>query len=263
MLKDYKNIVILIFLTAWFFVVTGFITKSNEGLLCKEIKVNIIDSVHCSFVKAIEVRNAIIDAGYEIQGYPVQEVNIRNLENLIEENPYVKNAEVYTDIEGSLFVDVFQRKPVIRVMPNNKPGFYIDNNQVVLPLARGYTPNVLLVTGYLDFKIIEDGDIRRLVDSEDEELNRLLEFSKMVNKNTFWSNQIVQIYRAANGDFEIIPRVGAHQIIIGSLKNFEKKLTSLEKLYNQGFNKYGWNKYDKINLKYSNQIICTKRKYYD
>ncbi|MFW6222798.1 MAG: cell division protein FtsQ, partial [Bacteroidota bacterium] len=59
--------------------------------------------------------------------------------------------------------------------------------------------------------------------------------------------------------FEIIPRVGAHFIHFGSIDQYEWKFKKLKYLYKKGFSKEGWNKYEQINLKYKNQIICTKR----
>ncbi len=61
------------------------------------------------------------------------------------------------------------------------------------------------------------------------------------------------------GEYELIPRVGAHQILLGSMDQWEKKLRNLELLYEQGLSKYGWNTYQTISLKYTNQVICTKR----
>jgi len=43
------------------------------------------------------------------------------------------------------------------------------------------------------------------------------------------------------------------------MDQWEKKLRNLELLYEQGLSRYGWNTYQTINLKYTNQVICTKR----
>ncbi|HKK61967.1 MAG TPA: hypothetical protein VJ951_05375, partial [Bacteroidales bacterium] len=145
-------------------------------------------------------------------------------------------------------------------MPSGGEGYYIDTEWRILPLSDQYTPNVLLVSGNVNFSKEKNSTGALLVDnSEDRELNELMSFSKYAADHPFWRNQIVQVYRAKNGDFEIIPRVGAHQIIFGSMQNYKEKLEQLKLLYDQGLKKYGWNRYDKINLKYSNQIICTKR----
>ena len=90
-------------------------------------------------------------------------------------------------------------------------------------------------------------------------MNEIYRFSAFVTEHPFWREQIVQLYVNRQGEFELIPRVGAHQILMGSLDQWERKLKNLELLYEQGFSSYGWNTYGTINLKYTNQVICTKR----
>ena len=247
-------------LTASFIAVTGFGMRKNDTLLCKEIVISVSDSLEHRFITSNQVRKLIEEGEEELQGYPVESINTMNLEVLLEKNPYVSNAEVYMNVEGKLFADVYQRKPLIRVMPSGGEGYYIDTEWRILPLSDQYTPNVLLVSGNVNFSKEKNSTGALLVDnSEDRELNELMSFTKYAADHPFWRNQIVQVYRAKNGDFEIIPRVGAHQIIFGSMQNYKEKLEQLKLLYDQGLKKYGWNRYDKINLKYSNQIICTKR----
>ena len=119
---------------------------------------------------------------------------------------------------------------------------------------------VLLVTGKISIQEIQDKNGMRRADiEEDLQIQKLMSFARYVEKHEFWSTQIVQLYKAGDGDFELIPRVGAHQIAFGTMDDFEVKLRNLKLLYDQGLKKYGWNRYNKINLKYSNQIICTKR----
>ena len=48
-------------------------------------------------------------------------------------------------------------------------------------------------------------------------------------------------------------------VYLGKLENFENKLARLKEFYQKGLNQVGWNKYSRINLEFSNQIICTKR----
>jgi len=56
-----------------------------------------------------------------------------------------------------------------------------------------------------------------------------------------------------------VPRVGAHMIMLGSLENYRGKLHKLMVLYREGFSRVGWNQYEWINLKYKDQVICTKK----
>ena len=59
-------------------------------------------------------------------------------------------------------------------------------------------------------------------------------------------------------EFELIPRVGSQVIELGDADNLEEKFENLKLLYLEGFNKIGWNKYERISLKYKNQVVCTK-----
>ena len=60
-------------------------------------------------------------------------------------------------------------------------------------------------------------------------------------------------------EVELVPRVGNHRIMLGTLEGFEEKLAHLKLFYEQAIPKMGWEKYSMINLKYKNQIVCTKK----
>jgi cell division protein FtsQ len=260
MIKRIINIVIWLVLIAWFTVIMGFVRENNADLLCKQIVISISDSTDIKFVTADMVRELIQNSGITTQGYPLEGIRTRDLEQMMEKDPYVANAEVFVNVEGDLLVEIDQRKPLLRVMPGGKSGYFIDHEGVILPLSKNYSPMVLLVTGNIKIQEVPDSNGMLMADiEEDADLQKLMDFAGYVEKHEFWSTQIVQLYRAGNGDFELIPRIGAHQIQFGKLDDFEVKLRNLKLLYNQGLKKYGWNNYDKINLKYSNQIICTKR----
>ncbi len=260
MIRKIVHIVIWIALIFWFAVIMGFVSKSNSEILCGEIVVSISDTADVQFVTVEAVRKIIERSGINTQGYPAEGIRTRDLEFGIERDPYVRNAEVYMNVEGNLFIDVDQRRPLIRVMPNGKKGFYIDHEQRILPVSPDYSPMVLLLTGHVSIPETQDEKGNRMADAgADKEVQKLIDFAKLVTEHPFWSRQIMQLYRSPGGNYELIPRVGAHQIAFGTLDDYETKLMNLKLLYDQGLKKYGWNSYDKINLKYSNQIICTKR----
>jgi cell division protein FtsQ len=262
MIKKILHIVVWLGILCWFIFIMGFVSKSGDQLLCNRIIIEISDSTDVKFVTSEDVRSMITDSDIDIQGYPLLEINSRRLEAILENNPYIENTEAYTTINGDLFVDVEQRRPILRVMPGGRRGYYIDTNGEFLPLSSSYTPMVLLITGYLSLpQSMMDAGLapRDSTDVEYQYIHDVLELARYIDENQFWKDQIVQIYRNRKGEFEIIPRVGAHQILLGTLDNYKEKLRNLKLLYEQGFQKYGWNNYNQINLKYSNQVICTKR----
>lgn len=260
MIRRILHIAVWIALIAWFMVILGFVSRSNSALVCKQLDISVLDSGEVSFVTADMVRKVILNSAFETQGYPVEHIRTREIESLVESNPYIENAEVFVNIDGDLKIEIEQRKPLLRLMSGGKRGFYIDRRGVIIPLSDNYSPMVLLVSGNIKVSEYQDAKKVRHIDiEEDIPMQQLMEFAGYIDAHPFWNSQIVQLYRTKSGEYEIIPRVGAHQIQMGTLDEYEVKLRNLKLLYDQGLKQYGWNSYNKINLKYSNQVICTKR----
>jgi cell division protein FtsQ len=129
-------------------------------------------------------------------------------------------------------------------MPDNGESYYIDSQGNFMPENR-YVTDLLIATGTISRKYAQ---------------SRLTTVAKTIMQDDFWKNQIVQINVLSNGTIELVPRVGDHIIYLGSPTMIEQKLERTRKFYLYGLNKAGWNKYSYINVEFSNQIICIKRK---
>ena len=251
MIRKVAKILTWLGIAAWFMMVMGFVAGESEEVLCNSIEVTLKDTVNNRFVTRSQVRSIIEKSKMEIGGYPLSQINTRELEFLVEENPYIRNAEVSKDISGRLEVTVENRVPLVRILPNGSRGYYLDAEGKILPLSDHFTPFVMLATGYLPASVKDDQlGIR---------LSEIYQFCDYLSDHQFWNDQVVQIYVNEVGEYELIPRVGAHRILLGSMDQYKKKLRNLELLYKQGLSRYGWNVYQTINLKYTNQVICTKR----
>ncbi len=249
-MKVLLKIVAWVAITAWFVVVLGFVSGEAGKVVCNRIDVELSDTALSRFVTGADVRAILEKSGMPLQGYPLTEIGLKGLEELLEENPYIRNAEVSKDISGRLEVRVEQRIPLVRMMPDGETGYYLDREGHRLPLSGHFTPRTLLVSGHIPGNVAE---------GRAGPFGELLEFTTYLTDHPLWSAQIVQIYVDRNGEVELIPRVGAHQVLMGSMDQWEKKLRNLELLYRQGLSRYGWNTYETINLKYTNQVICSKR----
>jgi len=251
MMKKVLKIASWIGIAAWFVVVLGFISSESNQVLCNRMDVILSDTILHRFVTPADIRNMLEEDDFQIQGYPIDEINTRLLEATLEKNAYIKNAELSTDISGRLEVNVEQRIPLVRIMPYGKRGYYLDTEGKMLPLSDQYTPLILLASGNIFFP----GENSKA----NKQLEEIFRFCTYLSEHPLWKEQIVQIYVNKSGEYELIPRVGAHHILMGGMEKWEIKLRNLELLYKQGLSRYGWNSYGTINLKYTNQVICTKR----
>ncbi len=246
---------------AYLILVLAFVEKEYEGVICRGVDVRIHDSLEYGFLSAVQVKELVRGRKDALAGQPVTALNTQQMEEALREKRAVENAQVYTTVEGSLVVEVTQRKPVIRVFDRDNRDFYLDSEGFVIPSTQGYAPRILLASGYINGRY---RDMNNVLEEEENNnstmlMENLLEIAGIIDSDPFWSSQIVQVYVDGKGEFELIPRVGSHLIVFGSGEKARTKFFKLRTLYSEGFSREGWNQYEIINLKYDKQVICTKR----
>lgn len=95
-----------------------------------------------------------------------------------------------------------------------------------------------------------------------EDLMKLVTFVKILEEDTFWRSEVVQIVaRTAPGgalDIELVPRSGAYTIRLGRLERVEKKLDKLLRFYRNGLARIGWDAYKTIDISYNDRVVCKR-----
>src|SRR3989339_671016 len=262
MLKKILHITGWLLVLAYMVVALGFTNKKSEEIKCHNIKVIIKNPDH-SFIEKEDISLLFDVHKLQPKGMYLSTINLEKLESLLYTHPAVKKAEVYKSIDGILTVDLCQRNPVMRIMNKKTEGYYIDEDGKIMPLPDKYTAHVLIVNGEINesynknkkknLSIPSNGDMSR-----NSLLNDLFTLGMYIWKNDFWKAQIEQVYINNHQEIELTPRLGAHTIIFGTAENIEEKFFKLEALYKYGLNNVGWKKYKNINIKFKNQVICTK-----
>ena len=166
---------------------------------------------------------------------------LNELEVAFLQHPAVKNAQVYSNQEGVININLQQRKAVVRIKTDNTD-YYLDEQGMKMPLSSEYTPRVLVVTGEVS----------------ESNHSSIFSFVERINKDKFWKSQITQLH-FNNNEVIIIPRVGSQKIHFGTLTDVNKKLGNLYQFYKQAMPVKGWQNYSEISLAYYNQIVCTKK----
>ncbi|MCL1942078.1 MAG: hypothetical protein FWF54_00800 [Candidatus Azobacteroides sp.] len=224
------------------FAVIKFSDKPEEEL-CKGMNVQVTDSASIQFIKTKDVelflkKNRLIPVGKRIK-----DINTEDIECKLKTIPIIETAECYRSPDGIVHIRVTQRNPIMRIM-SNSDDYYIDENSRIIPVSSNFIVFLPVATGNIDSVYAK---------------TTLRDFAVFLKKSDFWTAQIEQIDVMPNKDVVLIPRVGDHQILLGSLDRFEDKLNRLMVFYQKGLSETGWNKYDKIDLKFGDQIICTKK----
>ncbi|MGY8989738.1 MAG: cell division protein FtsQ/DivIB, partial [Flavobacteriales bacterium] len=130
-----------------------------------------------AFVTNDVINNYLLDHNLHPDSIKVNDVSFKNIEYLLVNHPSIKSANVYSDMQGKIYVSVIQRKPIVRVQ-NGKEGYYLDEDGLRMELSNEYTARMLLVTG--DVNSVNENDLYYLSD--------------FIINDKFLKKQIVQIY---------------------------------------------------------------------
>jgi len=240
----------LIFLFGIVFITILLTAKVKIGeVVCNEIKVNMDNDENYAFIAEKDIIDYINNYGQSvIINQPIKDIDKVEIERRIEGNQFVENAEVYTNFEGVITVDVEQKKPIYRVFNNKGVSYYVGNNGQSIPISSKFTPRLIVVTGYLPENNSANIDLHKDV----------LSLVNFITNDEFWNAMIGQVYIAKNGDYVLFPKISEHKVILGSTDDLEEKFNHLNIFYKEAIKNVDWKKYSTINLKFKGQIICSK-----
>jgi cell division protein FtsQ len=248
------------------FAMLGFVNHNQNEMRCTGVNVTIDDKVQHDFIDVAEVQ-ALLNTENKIKGKTIGSINISLLEKKLMSNPYVDKAEVYSTVDGKLQVNVTQRDPLVRIVNVRDEHYYIDRNGRFMPVSERYTTPVIVANGYIfdTFSMMKVPQFSRDTTASDSAffrekpiIKQVFEVAQFLDRDTFWNSQTEQIFVNEERELELIPRVGNHRIILGNSDGLEEKFHRLYIFYTRGLRNTGWNNYSVINLKYQNQVVCTK-----
>lgn len=264
-----KKILIIctwVILVSGLIVALGFVTKEQANLRCKEPHITVAADSLNSFVDREDIITLLKDRGDSIINQPMSTVDVSELENVLNSHVAISKAEVYMSVDGEVSIEVRQRRPVIRIFNWNNESYYIDEEGRLMPLSDKYTARVPIANGYIaepysqlykfTIKDIENDSVAKA----NSVLDDLYELAMFINKDPFWSAQVEEIYVNKDRELEIIPLVGDHRIVFGDASDMDEKFRKLRIFYEEGLSTTGWwNNYSVINLKFKDQVVCTKK----
>ncbi len=235
---------LLLFVGLLVYLVFAFVrfNKRQQGAVCRQVQITVTDADRASFVSVDDIKQILNDTRLNPVGKKLDDVSLSKIKKAVDGHQFVLNSLCYTTPSGNVIIEVDQKLPVMRVMPVNGNGYYVDIKGNKIPHVQ-YPADVVVVTGYVNYK-----KAKRV----------LATFGQILHSDIFWNDMIEQINFTPQGKVELTPRVGNHLVQLGKPNDLAKKLSRLKLFYEKVLNTVGWNKYRTINLEYSNQAVCTK-----
>jgi cell division protein FtsQ len=259
-------------ISAWAFcgiaivLLTGFAIHQHDSREATGIDIVVEPFGEHQFIPEESIKTLLIRNGFGADRQIISTIDIPVIEQLVLAQPAVENCEACITVEGKVLLKINQRRPIARFTNLAGESFYMDDKGKVMPWSETYTAPVILVNGTFidnyamlknkDFSFISADSARKTETLLDDAWNIL----KVIDADSFLRVQMVQLYVSPENGFELIPRVGDHKIVFGDAESIEGKFKKLSLFYMYGLNKTGrWTEYSAIDLRYKNQIVCTKK----
>ena len=248
-------------------VLLGFANYKHVNAVCKNVVVTVNEGEGHDFVDGNDILRLVNSKG-KLIGKSFAYINKTLLEKIVLSNPFVERVEVYSTFDGNLHIDAWQRDPIVRVYNMQNEQFFIDKNGAFMPVSEKYTPSVIVANGFIfntysEMKIAPPPILKNSnnIDSLTipRMINQVYKVASFVANDTFWSANTQQIFVNELQEIELVPRVGDHRILIGDTTDLQSKFDRLFLFYKKGLSNTGWNNYSVINLKFKDQVVCTKK----
>jgi cell division protein FtsQ len=217
---------------------------------CKDYMIRIKGVQNIFFVDNKDVLKLLkVAAKGDVKGQKKSSFNLQQIEQLLEKNVWVKDAELYFDNHDVLHVSVTEREPVARLFTITGKSFYIDESEKKMPLSDKLSAKVPVFTGFPE-KILSKRDSALLHDVK--------KTATFILNDPFWMAQVAQIDITPGREFEMTPVVGNHTVILGDGENIERKFHRLFVFYKNVLSQAGFDKYKVINVQYTGQVTGIK-----
>jgi cell division protein FtsQ len=190
--------------------------------------------------------------GYKMEGRSLVSIDVERLERVLEEDPFILDADAYLAANNKLKIRIIQREPILRVIDNNGFNYYLDINGVKMPPSPHFTARVLVATGNLP--PYEPG----FLEQKRNTLADAFRLTEILLQDEFFRPMIEQIHLSNRGEMILIPMVGGQKIAFGKFENTAEKLRNLRAFYKEILPYEGWRKYSEVSVQYAGQVVCRR-----
>ncbi|TYQ00416.1 cell division protein FtsQ [Tenacibaculum adriaticum] len=219
----------------------GFSLHRNQQKKVERIEVQFEAGVN-PFLTHESVNKLLIQNNAPVKNQPKSVIDLHELEKIVSVNPYVEKASVFLTPEGLLKTHIKQREPFARII-TKKEVYYLDKYGVKVPLSANYSARVPLILG---------------VESS-EDIKEITQLVTLFSRDEFLKKEVVGVQKLKTDEYVFDVRSGDYKIYFGKFIEVDEKIKKLKAFYNKALLDNTIHNYKIINVKYHNQVVCTKQ----
>lgn len=195
--------------------------SSNNFINDDFIKINLLE-----YYDSLDSISADIQTIYEI-------------EQIINQIPFVKKADVYMTVNSELNIQIEEKKPLLNLFNSD---YLLSENGVLIPKIDSLNIDLISFFGEIDPTIFRN----------------LSNLTKTINKDNFLKDHIKYIY-SDSSNFYLSVNMFDYNIKLGSLENISEKLNNYKAFIASKIDDEILNKYSQLNLNFNKQVIAQKK----
>ncbi len=221
------------------------VTISKDDTVCG-IEVEILNP-ELQFVTKEDITKTVLQSNIVLGQSDIYKTNINQLEEDINANPWILQAEVYLTANKNIRVKIKQYEPLLRVQRTDSTanGYFLDKRGFMIPLSRKFYPDLPILTTQ-----------RRITSIQQRK--ELVALAQYIEQDTFWRATISQINLDTNNDIELISLIGNANVRFGTTENMEDKFFRLFHFYKKGINRINWENVKELDVRFAKQLVCRR-----
>lgn len=241
----------LIFISVLMLVLISFGNRKQMDEQCLDIVIKLGNQQNNFFIDEHDVMALMTNNGEEaIIGKYYKDIKLKEIEERVKTQGFIKKAEIYKDLKGNLLVNAELRRPFARILEPGKANGYVALDGTILPTSDKYTSRTVILSGSYMSKMMKTN----LTETEDGQ--KIYELLNFINNDKFWKAQIAQIDISKNLYVTLYPQVTKQVVEFGQPEELENKFKKLKAFYQKVLPQKGWNTYSRINLEYKDQVVA-------
>ncbi len=233
------GIIKIVFLTLIIVLLFGFTKKRNDARMLSKIEVEFLDE-NDPFITLESVNKLLIQNYDSVTGIAKETLVLKEMESRLMANDMIRDAQVFVTVPGVLGAKIQQRKPIARVAA--APHFYLDADGKKMPLSKVHTSRVPLVTG-----------------TSKAEFAEIVPLLLAIKEDIFMQQSVIGLHLKNESEIVLQMRKQSYKVHFGTAANWKKKFQNYKAFYKKAKQDSTLNSYGKIDLKFGNQVVATKK----
>src|SRR5690606_31883988 len=137
----------------------AFRERSKRDIGVRNINVEIVNNEENYFLEESDIHKLMEVDRQNLIGVSISALSLKTLEERIKRDPFIKDAEIYSDLKGNITARVELRRPVVRLTRNDGTDGYVAEDGTIMPVSDRFTARVMLMTGKYVGKLLVNNHI--------------------------------------------------------------------------------------------------------